>query len=302
MNVLIAGGRGLIGSEVSMLLRSRGHQVKVLSRNPSKVDEIYWNPLTGEIDEKELRDIEVLIHLAGTGIADRNWTKNRKKELLDSRIKPIEFLWNQRDNMPSLKYSVSISGITCYGTKHRKNPYTEEDGFGSGFIDELVHQWEDAALKFSERVPVGILRMGVVLSDRGGMIERLTNPMRFGLGAVIGKGTQFISWIHIEDVAAVFAHAIDTQLNGKFNVLTGNCTNSELTYLLAEKMGSKIRLPRIPSFLMKLYFGEMSTLLVEGVEASNEKLMHTGYTYIHPGLNGAVHSLNIKRRNTRANH
>lgn len=293
MNILIAGGSGLIGSALAKQLREEGHEVKVLTRNPSKDGDVYWNPSKGEIDESALTETEVLIHLCGAGVADKNWTRKRKEELLRSRLEPIDFLFSKSVQMHNLKYSLSVSGINCYGIVPRETAYTESDAYGTGFIDQLVQQWETAALRFAVRVPVGVLRMGVVLSDEGGAVEKFTKPMRYGFGAVIGRGTQVISWIHIDDAVGVFAHAIHYLLEGKYNVLAGNASNAELTHALAAKVGSKIRLPRVPGFLMKLNFGEMSVLLLEGVEASNQKLLDSGFEFSHPTLKEAVESLKL---------
>lgn len=294
MNILIAGGSGLIGSELAEMLRKDGHFVQVLTRKPKRESEVFWNPAEGKIDESTLKNVEVLIHLSGASVADKSWTRSRKRELLRSRIEPIEFLHGKIHEMPMLKYNLAVSGINCYGTKQMKEPYRESDAYGTGFIDQLVKNWETAAQGFSKHVPTGILRMGVVLSDKGGAVAKFTKPMRYGFGAAIGRGTQMISWIHIDDVTGVFKHAVKHQLTGTFNVLAGNCTNEELTGALAKRVGSKIRLPRVPAFLMKLFFGEMSEILLEGVEASNGKIVETGYEFKFLDLEGAVNALDIQ--------
>src|SRR3989338_1707664 len=137
MKVLIAGGSGLIGRKMTETMQAQGHEVHVLSRTPSADHHIYWNPYTEEVDASLLKDVEVLVHLSGAGIADKVWTKGRKKELLASRVQPIQFLWKLQEQMPELKHSIAVSGVNCYGTTERAEEYREEDAYAGGFIDGL---------------------------------------------------------------------------------------------------------------------------------------------------------------------
>jgi len=293
VKVLIAGGSGLIGRKMTETMQAQGHEVHVLSRKPSADHHIYWNPDAEEVDVALLKDVEVLVHLCGAGIADRAWTKRRKKELLTSRVQPIHFLWKLQAQMPKLKQSIAVSGVNCYGTTERAEEYREEDAYAGGFIDKLVEEWEEAARIFESRVPVCILRMGVVFSSKGGLIERLAKPIRMGFGAVLGSGKQWISWVHEDDAAASFVHAMNQQLSGVYNVLADNATNRTITLGIGKRCGKKIWMPAVPGIFMKLMFGEMSVLLLKGVRVSNKKWIDSGFVFQHPTLENALDSLEI---------
>lgn len=292
MNVLIAGGSGLIGSALFRQLTSEGHTVRILTRRPCATHHVGWNPAKGEIDVDGIRDTEIVIHLSGESIAGRRWTHARKEELLDSRVKPIRVLWEHREAMPLLAHSISISGVNCYGIHEQGSAFREEQAYGNGFIDQLVRQWEEAAMLFEEIVPVTVLRMSVVLSDQGGAVEKLTAPIRKGFGAVLGSGRQYISWVHLDDVARIFSFVAERRCTGVYNVVAGNDTNKALTVQLARRIGKRIWLPPVPGFVMKLLFGEMSVLLLTGVEVSGEKLKQAGFSYRYPTLSEAVEALN----------
>ncbi len=294
MKVLIAGGSGLIGRALVKQLESEGHTVGVLSRNPKDPKHIAWNPAKGEVDTQALADVEVLIHLSGAGIADKAWSKKRKEELLRSRVEPIRCLWEHRDKMTNLKQSIAISGVNCYGLEDREKPYTENEAYGSGFIDQLVREWEEAAMLFAGHVPVCILRTGVVLSDDGGAVKRLVQPLRYGLGAVLGNGKQWMPWVHSEDVARAFAFMIEGHREGTYNLVAGNVSNRELTQLLARKMSKRLWLPPVPGIFMKMMFGQMAELLLKGVKISNEQLRSTGFEFRYSRIEDAVDSLRLK--------
>lgn len=293
MKVLIAGGSGLIGRKMTETFQAQGHEVQVLSRNPKAEHHIYWHPDKEELDVTLLKEVEVIVHLCGAGIADKPWTKRRKEELLTSRVQPIQFLWKLQEHMPALKHSIAVSGVNCYGTLERASDYVEEDAFASGFIDGLVMEWEAAARIFESRVPVCILRMGVVLSKKGGFVERLVKPIRMGFGAVLGSGKQWISWVHEDDVAAAFVHAMNQELSGAYNVLADNSTNRSITLGLGKRCGKKIWMPAVPGIFMKFVFGEMSVLLLKGVRVSNKKWLDSGFVFQHPTLEKALESLKI---------
>lgn len=293
MKVLIAGGSGLIGRKMTETFQAQGHEVQVLSRNPKAEHHIYWHPDKEELDVTLLKEVEVIVHLCGAGIADKPWTKRRKEELLTSRVQPIQFLWKLQEHMPALKHSIAVSGVNCYGIQERADAYVEEDAYADGFIDVLVHEWEDAARIFEARVPVCILRMGVVLSANGGLVARLGKSIRMGLGAALGTGEQWISWVHEDDAAASFVHAMNHRLTGAYNVLADNSTNREITRGLSRRYGKKTWLPDVPGFFMKFAFGEMSVLLLKGVRVSNKKLVDTGFEFQHATLDKALEALEI---------
>lgn len=293
MKVLIAGGTGLIGTRLAEILEQGGNDVQVLTRNAGKGNHVHWNPEKGELDSDKIKGTEIIINLCGAGIADKQWTKRRKQELLDSRVKPIQFLKQHQAAMPKLTQFISVSGINCYGFEEGEHPFVESDPYGPTYIDGLVKAWEEATEVFKPEIAVVVLRAGVVLSDRGGAVEKIIRPMRSNLGAVVGSGEQNVPWIHLDDLVNLMEFAIHNKWEGVFNAFTANSSNKELTLALAHRMKKKIRLPNVPAFMMKMLFGEMAELLLKGVTVSNQKLKDHGFQFTYPTLEQAVTALKL---------
>jgi len=291
MKVLIAGGTGLIGSHLSRLLIQQGHQVKLLSRRPSEGTIVHWNPALNEFDSDLIQDTEIIINLCGAGIADNRWSTKRKKELLDSRVLPAQFLFEHRESMPNLKHYISASGISCYGFEMNDKPFKEEDAFGQDYTSQLVRQWEEAADVFNADYLLTKLRIAVVLTKEGGALKKMRAPVKMYFGAAISPGTQLMQWIHIDDLCAAFLYAIENKLEGDFNTLGNNSTNKEVMVALAKSMKKPMWLPPVPKFMMKLMFGEMADILINGVDVSNEKLKSTGFKLEHTEIQEAINSL-----------
>ena len=292
MNFLIAGGTGLIGQQLRKALLIKGHNVFILSRTNNE-DLITWDIKSKKIERKFLDKVEVVINLCGEGIADKRWTKKRRKELHDSRVETTKLLFSCRKHMPNLKHYISASGITCYGSEYNPSGYSEKDSFGNDYISSLVKEWESAAELFANLLPTTKIRIGVVLTKNGGAIDKMIKPIRFGLGSVIASGDQIISWIHIDDLISLFIHVIDNSLVGTFNAISTNTSNSEFMNELANCINRKIWLPAIPAFFFRLIFGEMSTLLLNGVHVSNHKIKSTGFTFNYSTLNLALKDLKL---------
>ena len=294
LEVLIAGGTGFIGKELIKVLRIRGHSVLVLSRKAEGTDIVEWDPEHKKIDASKISETETLINLCGAGIADKRWSRKRKKVLLDSRIKPAEFLYELRSKMPRLKQYISASGISCYGFAQRNEPYTEKDSYGADFISGLVRKWESSAAVFEKNVTVTKLRIAFVLSSKGGAASKMMQPIKWGVGAPIGNGKQIIQWIHIEDLANMFAHVLENKIEGTYNTASGNHTNREMMKILADSIGRRIWLPAIPATLIKLIFGEMADLLIHGVSVSSDKIRSTGFKFQYDTLKKAIAKTTLK--------
>jgi uncharacterized protein (TIGR01777 family) len=287
MNVLIAGGSGLIGSHLVQHLEKKGLQVKILTRTPKAQNHVFWDPYKGEINIDEIRKTEIIINLCGSGLADKRWSSKRKKELRDSRIIPVEFLFELRQQLTELRQYISASGITCYGFEDRPDCYRESDPYGKTYVDGLVNEWENSSRLFSKEVSTVILRFGVVLSGKGGAIPRLLKPIKIGIGAVIGTGQQII-------IVGFISHVIDNNLDGVYNLNADNATNENLTIELAKQVNKRIWLPKIPAFVIRLMFGEMSTLLLNGVCVDNTKVLDTGYRFRINELSESLNQLNLQ--------
>lgn len=278
--ILIAGGSGFIGSKLIKQL-SVNYDINVLTRNRKHLTQkgyFYWSPEENEIDLRALKDVSIVINLCGAGIADKRWTSSRRKELIESRVTPAEFLHKHMKSMYKLKQYISASGVNCYPIGSTKQ-YTEEDAFGCDFVSQLVKKWEEGADLFQQNCKTVKLRIGFVIALGEGGLKKMETPIKFGIGSVLGSGKQAIPWIHIDDLVSLFEFSIVHNLEGTFNAIAGNTTNEDLTYALAKKLKRKIFLPKTPGFLVYLIFGKMSAILLKGIHASNEKIKKAGFTF-----------------------
>ena len=293
MKIVIAGGTGLIGKQLEIALSNCGHQVLILTRSPKKNNHIQWNPYNKDIELDKITDVEAIINLCGSGIADSRWTAKRRKELEDSRILPAVYLAELTSVLKQLKFYITASGITCFGFNDIGRLYTEDDVFGKDYTSQLVKKWEDTLNLFPKNIQCSALRFGIVLSDQGGAIPRISQPIKFGAGAALGSGKQIVQWLDIDEIPNIVEHFLSNSLEGTFNVLQGNVTNKELTKSIAKRMKRWVLPINVPSIVMKAIFGEMSVLLLEGVPASNKKLLSSGFTFQTEDLGAVIAKLKL---------
>ena len=289
--ILIAGGSGLIGRKLSEYLYERGYQVGVLTRTPKLETDIYWDPNKKKIDFSVLEKVTHLINLTGASIGEKRWTEDRKKELLSSRVEPIQFLFEVSSNMPQLRHFISASGVSCYGFEDASKVYSEESPFGTDFLSQIVQQWEHSADLFSSKCKVSKLRISPVIDNDGGFLLKMKQPIHFGMGAVIGSGEQWIPWIYWKDLVKMVEFILKNSLEGVFNAVANNTTNKEFTTVLAHSMHRKIFLPAIPPFMMRLLLGEQATLVLDGVKISNDKICSSGFKFSYTDLNTVIEKL-----------
>lgn len=293
MKIVIAGGTGLIGKQLEIALSNCGHEVLILTRSPKKNNHIQWNPYNKYIELDKITDVEAIINLCGSGIADSRWTAKRRKELEDSRILPAVYLAELTSVLKQLKFYITASGITCFGFNDIGRLYTEDDVFGKDYTSQLVKKWEHTLNLFPKNIHCAALRFGIVLSDQGGAIPRISQPIKFGAGAALGSGKQIVQWLDIDEIPNIVEHFLSNSLEGTFNVLQGNVTNEELTKSIAKRMKRWVLPINVPSIVMKAIFGEMSVLLLEGVPASNKKLLSSGFTFQTEDLGAVIAKLNL---------
>ena len=292
-NILIAGGTGLVGRKLAQLLQNNGHKVSILSRNPTNKDEYSWDPKAETIDESILADVEVLINLSGAGIADKKWTNQRKLELQSSRVGTNIFLYAQVQKMPKLKHYICSSGINAYGYKNDKE-YSEEDPFGVDFLSQLVRVWELSADQFKTHCKVAKIRTAMVLDSDGGALKRMVPIVKIGIGSALGSGKQYSPWIHSYDLAHLFTHVIEKELKGCYNALAGSVTNKLLMKGIATTLNKPFWFPNVPSFALRLLYGEMALMLLNGVRASNQKILDSGFEFKFKELDEALTDVLIK--------
>lgn len=295
--ILISGGTGLIGKHLSVLLRNKGYKVTVLSRSNSDAPNSYfWNIEAGFIEEKAIVEADFIIHLAGAGIADSRWTKKRKKELVNSRVNSTKLLYKYVEKFnPNLKGFIAASGVGYYGALTSEKIFTENDSAGSDFLATICKLWEKESLKFDTiNIRTVILRTGIVFSNKGGAYEKMSKPIKLGVGAALGSGKQFMPWIHITDLCNMYISAIEnTQLHGIYNAVSPeHITNKEVSNNIAARLNTKIRLPNIPSFVLKTILGNMAVILLEGSRVSSKKISKTGFKFEFKTLKETLADIN----------
>lgn len=292
-SILVTGGTGLIGTSLCNLLRDKGYTVLILSRTKKdKPNTYYWNLEGHYIDTEAIVRADYIIHLAGAGIADKSWSKERKQILIDSRVKSANLLFEKVKELNSnLKGFISASAVGYYGASTSTKIYTENDAAGNDFASKICKVWEKAANQFNAlNIRTVIIRTGVVLSKDGGALEKLSKPIKFGVGAPLGSGKQYMPWIHIDDLCNMYAEAIEnSEIKGIYNaVAPEHITNKSVTKSIAKKLKKPLWLPNIPAFVMKLILGEMAVILLEGSRVSSEKIVATGFKFKYPNINEAL--------------
>ncbi|MFN6088273.1 MAG: TIGR01777 family oxidoreductase [Cyclobacteriaceae bacterium] len=295
--ILVTGASGLVGSRLTAMLLEKGHHVSHLGRSKKtgSIPSFVWNVENKFIDLQALEGVDTIIHLAGAGIADQRWTAQRKKEILESRTHSthllVDTLKNQRH---AVKTFVGASAIGYYGFGQGEEVFTEESKAGGGFLADVTREWEEQTDTIAT---LGLrlvkLRIGIVLSEKGGALAEMAKPIRFGVGAPLGSGKQYLSWIHIDDLCAMFIRAAEDQsLQGVYNgVGTNWVTNAELTKAIAHILNRPLWLPNIPTFVMNLILGEMAGMVLNGSKVSSEKIQKTGFQFKYLELNAALRSL-----------
>jgi len=295
-NVLITGASGVIGKKLTALLLQKGHQVSHIgrSRRNGTIASYVWNVERGEMDKEALTGKDTIIHLAGAGVADKRWTAKRKKEILESRTKSSSLLFDslKRGNH-TVKTVISASAIGYYGFGLDERIYAEESKPGTDFLAQVTKQWEDEVDKIASLgIRVVKLRIGIVLSNEGGALVEMSRPVRYGIGAPLGTGKQYVSWIHIDDLCRMFMQAVeDDRLEGAYNAVCSWVTNKDLTEAIANVLKRPLWLPPVPVFVMRIIVGEMAMIVVNGSKVSSEKIRASGFHFQYPELTGALKDL-----------
>ena len=297
MKFLISGATGLVGRHLVPFLRENGHEVFSLVRQSANNEhEIQWNAETG-IAESELKKIEnfdAVVHLAGAGIADERWTKERKRIIRDSRVVGTRVLIDslrKLENPP--RAFVSASAIGYYGD--RKDEILNEDSPpGKDFLSGVGVEWEAEANKAADLgARVVRLRIGIVLSTEGGALKEMLTPFKMGVGGAVGKGQQFVSWIHLRDLIRVIQFTLENEnLTGAVNATAPNpVRNAEF----AEKLGVALHRPSlvpVPGFALRLMFGELAdALLLSSARVVPEKLLANNFQFEFERIEDALQDL-----------
>jgi uncharacterized protein (TIGR01777 family) len=298
--ILITGGTGLVGKHLCDKLQEKGYDVAILSRTKKEINgtQVYtWNLDKELIDKKALETADYIIHLAGANIAEKRWTPKRKQLIIDSRVKTAELIFNNiKRTKHKLKAFISASAIGYYGAVTSDKTFSEVDSCHNDFLGETCKLWEEAADKFEElEIRTVKIRTGVVLTKKGGALAKMKTPVKMGIASAIDSGNQYMPWIHIDDLCNIYIKAIeDVEMKGIYNaVAPEHVTNIEFTRKFASVLNKPFWFPNIPAFIMKLIFGEMSVILLEGSKVSSEKIKKSGYKFIYSNLISALKNLHI---------
>jgi uncharacterized protein (TIGR01777 family) len=293
--ILITGGSGLVGTALSQLLKDEGYIVAHLTRRRKEdypFEQFEWDIENQEMDEEAIRFADVIIHLAGAGVADKKWTDKRKKVIIDSRTESAALLHNTIGKMPEQapQHFISASAIGYYGMDSGDKWVDENSEAGNDFLANVTKKWEASADQFeSLEIPTAKIRIGIVLTDKGGALPQLAQPIKLFAGAPLGSGKQWMSWIHIEDLIRLFLHVMENKLTGVYNGVGVNpATNKEVTKAVARVLDKPLILPNVPAFAMKLILGEMAQMVLGGNKVSAEKMLKSGFDFKFESLDSAL--------------
>lgn len=304
--VLITGGTGLVGQALTKALLEKDYHVIVLSRSVSDrqhqeagLSYAQWNVEKQTIDKDAIAKADYIIHLAGAAVVEKRWTKKRRQEIIDSRVKSSELLVRSlAETNNKVKAVISASAIGWYGADPvapDPNAFKETDTPATDLLGQVCKNWEASiapVTTLGKRLV--IFRIGIVLSKEGGALKEFMKPMRFGVAAVLGNGKQILSWIHIDDLVELYITAMKSEMfNGIYNAVTPSpVSNKQLTIKAAKQRNGRWFIPfPVPSFILKLVLGERSNEVLKSATVSSEKVLLTGFSFQYPGIDEALEQL-----------
>lgn len=301
MKVAVTGATGLIGTALSERLHKQGNEIFAITRRKSlssPYNVVHWDVERGELDTSPLEGVDAVVHLAGETIAER-WTAKKKALIRSSRVDGTKLLVEGLKSLsrrPSVL--VSSSAIGFYGGRGDEE-LDEQSATGAGYLAEVCQAWEAESARAEELgMRVVTLRTGIVLSTKGGALAQMLLPFKLGLGGPIGAGTQWMSWVHIDDVIGGYHFALhQPDFSGVANLTAPRPTrNAEFTKALGQTLSRPAFLPA-PGFALKLVFGEMAQdLLLDGQKVLPRHLDQAGYKFQYPDLDEALRDVISTRK------
>lgn len=295
--VLITGGTGLIGTRLTEILLHKGYKVAFLSRKPNLqayIPAYHWDIDKGIIDENAFEGVHFIIHLAGENVGEKRWSDTQKKAILNSRISSTLLLTQKIQTLElPLEGFIGASAIGYYGADMGEKVCDENSPIGNDFLAEVTQAWENTAHTIEKLdIKTTLLRIGIVLSPKGGALPKLILPISWGVGASLGTGKQFLSWIHIDDLCNMFIFAMEKQLSGVYNAVSPNpARNTHITQEIAKVLKKPLFLPNVPAFMLNLMLGEFANSVLGGVNVSAKKILSAGFEFQYPTLSPALQDL-----------
>ncbi len=292
--VLIGGGSGLIGMRLSYLLKQQGYEVIHLSRKAdlkATYPRYKWNLETGEVDDEAIRKADFVINLAGAGIADKRWTASRKKLIIESRVKSMLLFKNAFKKIGKSPTAFIAASATGFYGDQGEEWLDENSKAGEGFLAESTQAWENSTIELEALdTRIVTIRIGIVLSTKGGALPKLVLSQKFRIGTYFSTGNQYYPWIHIDDLCSIFIKSIeDNKMAGTFNgVAPNSVTNYQLTKAIATAKKINVIMAPAPAFLLRLGMGEMADVVLTSARVSAKKMENTGFEYKFPDLTLAL--------------
>lgn len=287
-SILISGSSGLIGTALTSFLTTAGHTVtRLVRRTPAASDERGWDPLRGELNPHVFDGIDVVIHLGGEDISAGRWTEAKKDRIRDSRVTSTQLVCNTIANLSNPpKVAIMASAIGYYGDTSTTE-VDESSPAGSGFLADTCRAWEEAScVLHSTATRLVTMRIGTVISARGGALSKMLPAFLAGVGGPLGTGSQFMSWVSLQDILGIFEHAIHSQsLRGVVNAVSPHpLTNIDFTKTLGRNIKRPTFIP-MPASLLRVLFGELAdAALLASTRVLPNALVRDGYHFCHPSL------------------
>lgn len=279
----------MIGRALTSHLQQHGYEVAWLSRKSNKKQKVFlWDMDNGTLEDEALHWCDGIIHLAGAGVADKRWTDKRKTQILESRTQSSRLLFEsiqKLDRRPEV--FVSASAVGYYGFDTGRELIHEESPKGADFLAEVVARWEEEVLKIQTLgVRTVLLRTGTVLDKKGGALREMLKPP---VAAPLGSGRQYMSWIHLQDLAALYHFALSHPLTGIYNAVAPHpVSNKQLTELAAKEKGKPFVPVPVPAFLLRVVLGELADMVIGGSKVSSNKIEGEGFTFRFPFVKEAL--------------
>lgn len=300
MKILVTGATGFIGSALCQFLLENKHSVHYLTTSEDKINNttpnytgFVWNPSNNEIDLDCLKEVDAIVNLAGHTI-NCAWTEENKKKILDSRINCSNTLFNAlKDNQHQVKSIVNASAIGIYQSSETMVYDESSTDFGTDFLADVCKQWEAANARFETLgIQSAITRFGLILSKDNGVLRELARVVSLGMGANLGNGKQWMSWVHYQEVVQIIYKLLMQQQAGLFNVVAPNAVRQEqFLMLLAAELDKPLWLPNIPEFVIKFGLGKRSALVLSSQHVQPKNLQEKNYIFSYPHLSGALKDL-----------